>query len=93
MLFIATYRGSRTRRSLTYRTRPANGGTKANAPKGTEARGLFPPAERRRAGVMVFEAESGDDVAKLITYWREWAFDVRPALDEMAAWRGQGMKV
>jgi Protein of unknown function (DUF3303) len=93
MLFIATYRGKPDTPKLDVQDKARKWWNEGECPKGLKLVACFRPLSAEEPGVMVFEAESADDVAKLITYWREWAFDVRPALDEMAAWRGQGMKV
>lgn len=43
--------------------------------------------------VFVFEADSHDSIARMLSYWPEVQFDIHPARDLVAVFRGQGMKV
>jgi hypothetical protein len=43
--------------------------------------------------VYVFEAESHDDIRKMLDYWKEVDFDVHPAIDFAEMFRRQGMNV
>jgi hypothetical protein len=44
--------------------------------------------------VMVFDAQSHDDIRQMINYWRETTdFEVHPAVDLASMFRQQGMKV
>jgi hypothetical protein len=44
--------------------------------------------------VMVFEAQSHDDIRQMINYWRDTTdFEVHPAVDLASMFRQQGMKV
>ena len=43
--------------------------------------------------MIVFEAESHEDIRKMIASWKEVDFEVHPALDLGEVFRRQGMKI
>jgi hypothetical protein len=43
--------------------------------------------------VFVFEADDQDSIATMLAYWPEVQFDIHPAQDLIAVFRGQGMNV
>ena len=43
--------------------------------------------------VYVFEAASHDDIRKMLDYWKEVEFDIRPAVDLSVSFRAQGMNI
>ncbi len=43
--------------------------------------------------MIVFEAESHEDIRKMIAYWKEVDFEVHSALDLGELFRRQGMKI
>jgi len=43
--------------------------------------------------VYVFEAESHEDIRKMIDYWKEVEFDIHPAMDFAKSFQQQGMNI
>ncbi|MGD0076295.1 MAG: hypothetical protein ABSD31_18450 [Candidatus Binataceae bacterium] len=62
-------------------------------PKGLRTVGLYGTLGTEAPDVFVFEADSHEDIRKMIDYWKEVSFEVYPALNLGAIFRDQGMKV
>ena len=93
MLFIATYHGKPELPKIDVREKARKWWNEGECPKGLKLLASYRPLSTEEPSVMVFQAESSEDIAKLVSYWHEWSFDILPALDEMEAWRAQGMKI
>lgn len=93
MLFIATYYGKPDVPRSDVREKARKWWNEGDCPDGLKLLACYRPLSTDEPAVMVFDAQGSDDIARLISYWHEWEFDVRPASDEMAAWRGQGMNI
>lgn len=93
MLFIATYRGKPDFPKIDVKEKARKWWNGGECPAGLRLLACYRPLATDEPGIMVFEAERDDDITKLLSYWREWSFSVRPATDEREAWRAQGMNV
>jgi hypothetical protein len=62
-------------------------------PAGLKTLAFYGTLSTETPDVYVFEAESHEDVRKLIDNWKEVDFDIHPALDFAEMFRKQGMKV
>src|SRR6266516_2716316 len=62
-------------------------------PAGLRTVGFWGSLSSEAPDVIVFEAESHEDIRKMIAYWKEADFEVHPALDLGEVFRRQGMKI
>jgi hypothetical protein len=68
-----------------------DGGAK---PAGIKTVGVFGCLGTEARDVLVFEAQSHDDIREMVNFWRDTTdFEVHPAVDLAANFRQQGMKV
>jgi hypothetical protein len=68
-----------------------DGGAK---PAGLKTVGVFGCLGTEARDVLVFEAESHDDIREMVNFWPDTTdFEVHPAVDLAANFRQQGMKV
>jgi uncharacterized protein DUF3303 len=68
-----------------------DGGAK---PTGLKTIGAYGCLGTEARDVLVFEAESHDDIRELVNYWRDTTdFEVHPAVDLAASFKQQGMNV
>ena len=65
----------------------------AEKPAGLRTVGFWGSLSSEAPDVIVFEAESHEDIRKMIAYWKEVDFEVHPALDLGEVFRRQGMKI
>jgi hypothetical protein len=62
-------------------------------PAGLKTVGFYGALGTNTPDVYIFEADSHEDIRKMIDYWKEVEFDIHPALDFADMYRKQGMKV
>ncbi len=62
-------------------------------PAGLRTVGFWGSLSSEAPDVIVFEAESHEDIRKMIAYWKEVDFEVHPALDLADILRRQGMRI
>ena len=62
-------------------------------PKGLKTIGFWGSLGTETPDVIVFEADTHEDIRKMVAYWHEVDFEVHPALDLAAIFRQQGMQV
>ena len=63
-------------------------------PAGLKTIGVFGCLGTEARDVLVFEAQSHDDIREMVNFWRDTTdFEVHPAVDLAANFRQQGMKV
>ena len=63
-------------------------------PNGLKTVGVFGCLGTDTRDVMVFEAQSHEDIRQMINYWRDTTdFEIHPAVDLASTFRQQGMKV
>lgn len=63
-------------------------------PEGLKTTAVFRTVGGATPNVFIFETDSHDDLMKAVSFWRGLVeFDIHPALDALAEWRDQGMKV
>jgi hypothetical protein len=68
-----------------------DGGAK---PAGLKTVGVFGSLGTEARDVLIFEAQSHEDIRAMVNYWRDTTdFEVHPAVDLAANFRQQGMKV
>jgi len=62
-------------------------------PAGLKTVGFYGALGTDTPDVYVFEAESHEDIRKMIDYWKEVEFEIHPAIDFAATFRAQGMNI
>jgi hypothetical protein len=62
-------------------------------PTGLKTAGFYGSLGSHTPDVYVFEAESHEDIRKMIDYWKEVEFDIHPAMDLAKIFQQQGMKI
>ena len=63
-------------------------------PAGLKTVGVFSCLGTDTRDVLIFEAESHDEIREMINFWRDTTdFEVHPAVDLAATFKQQGMKV
>lgn len=62
-------------------------------PAGLRTVGFYGAIGSKTTAVIVFEAQSHEDIRTMLNYWNEVDFEVHPAVDLADDYRRQGMKV
>lgn len=62
-------------------------------PAGLKTIGFYGALGGDTPDVLIFESSNHDDIRTMIEYWRDFSFEVHPAVDMAQVFRAQGMKI